>query len=105
MTLPSTHELTQLLKAWTAGDQALEKLILLLYRQLHQLAQCCMVGERSNHTFQSTALVNEVYLVWGTFFGRIGVTDATDSHRASRSRARGDSRPFAIVTRLRRSPG
>jgi RNA polymerase sigma factor (TIGR02999 family) len=63
MTLPSTHEVTQLLKAWTAGDQeALEKLTPLVYRQLHQLAQRCMAGERPNHTLQTTALVNEVYL-------------------------------------------
>jgi RNA polymerase sigma factor (TIGR02999 family) len=61
--LPSTHEVTQLLKAWTAGDeQALEKLTPLVYRQLHQVAQHYMAGERSDHTLQTTALVNEVYL-------------------------------------------
>jgi len=63
MALPSTHEVTQLLKAWTAGDQqALETLTPLVYRQLHQVAQRYMAGERSNHTLQTTALVNEVYL-------------------------------------------
>jgi RNA polymerase sigma-70 factor, ECF subfamily len=63
MTLPPTHEVTQLLKAWTAGDeQALEKLTPLVYRQLHQVAQHYMAGERSDHTLQTTALVNEVYL-------------------------------------------
>jgi RNA polymerase sigma-70 factor (ECF subfamily) len=63
MSLPSTHEVTQLLKAWTAGDhQALEKLTPLVYRQLHQVAQRCMAGERSDHTLQTTALVNETYL-------------------------------------------
>ena len=40
MILSSTHEVTQLLKAWTTGDeQALEKLTPLVYRQLHQAAQ------------------------------------------------------------------
>jgi RNA polymerase sigma factor (TIGR02999 family) len=63
MALPSTHDVTQLLKAWTSGDeQALEKLTPLVYRQLHRVAQRCMAGERSGHTLQTTALVNEVYL-------------------------------------------
>jgi len=40
MVLQSTHEVTQLLKAWTTGDeQALEKLTPLVYRRLHQVAQ------------------------------------------------------------------
>jgi RNA polymerase sigma factor (TIGR02999 family) len=63
MTVPSTHEVTQLLKAWTAGDkQALEKLTPLVYRQLHLVAQHCMAGERPGHTLQASGLVNEVYL-------------------------------------------
>jgi len=57
------HEITQLLRAWTAGDeQALEKLTPLVYQQLHRVAQRCMAGERRGHTLQATALVNEVYL-------------------------------------------
>jgi RNA polymerase sigma-70 factor, ECF subfamily len=63
MGLPSTHEITQLLKAWTAGDEeALGKLTPLVYEQLHEAARRCMAGERSGHTLQTTALVNEVYL-------------------------------------------
>src|SRR5208283_988209 len=63
MVLQSTHEVTQLLKAWTTGDeQALEKLIPLVYRRLHQVAQRFMAVQRSGHTLQTTALVNEVYL-------------------------------------------
>jgi RNA polymerase sigma factor (TIGR02999 family) len=63
MVLSSTHEVTQLLKAWTTGDErALEKLTPLVYRQLHQAAQRCMAGQRPGHTLQTTALVNEVYL-------------------------------------------
>jgi RNA polymerase sigma-70 factor, ECF subfamily len=63
MELPSTHEVTQLLKAWTTGDQqALEKLTPLVYDQLHRVARHYMFGERSGHTLQTTALVNEVYL-------------------------------------------
>ena len=63
MDTPSNHEVTQLLKAGSGGDaQALEKLTPLVYRQLHQIAQRYMGGERSGHTLQTTALVNEVYL-------------------------------------------
>ena len=63
MDTPSTHEVTQLLKAWGAGDEeALEKLTPLVYRQLHQIAQRYMAGERSGHMLQATALVNEAYL-------------------------------------------
>jgi RNA polymerase sigma-70 factor, ECF subfamily len=58
-----THEVTQLLKAWTGGDQtALEKLTSLVYEQLHRVAQRYMAGQRPGHTLQATALVNEVYL-------------------------------------------
>jgi RNA polymerase sigma factor (TIGR02999 family) len=63
MVPPSTHDVTHLLKAWSTGDeQALVKLTPLVYDQLHRIAQCCMAGERSGHTLQTTALVNEVYL-------------------------------------------
>ena len=58
-----THEVTRLLKAWTAGDpKALEKLTPLVYEQLHRVAQHYMAGQRPGHTLQTTALVNEVYL-------------------------------------------
>lgn len=63
MDTSSNHEITRLLKAWSGGDeQALKKLTPLVYRQLHQIAQRYMGGERSGHTLQTTALVNEAYL-------------------------------------------
>ena len=63
MVLPSTHEVTRLLKAWTTGDeQALEKLTPLVYEELHRRAHYYMVGQRPGHMMQTTALVNEVYL-------------------------------------------
>ena len=34
----------------------------LVERQLHQIAQRCMAGERAGHSLQATALVNEAYL-------------------------------------------
>jgi len=61
--MPSTHEITQLLGAWSAGDEhALEKLMPLVYDELHRLAQAYMGRERPGHTLQTTALVHEAYL-------------------------------------------
>jgi RNA polymerase sigma factor (TIGR02999 family) len=63
LTKPSSHEVTQLLLAWSDGDQtALEKLIPLVYEELHRLARHYMSGERPGHTLQTTALVDEAYL-------------------------------------------
>jgi RNA polymerase sigma factor (TIGR02999 family) len=63
MELPSTHEVTQLLKAWTAGDEkALEKLTPLVHKELHRVAHRCMAGQGPGHPLQTTELVNEVYL-------------------------------------------
>ena len=48
---------------WRSGDQsALEKLMPLVYKELHRLASQCMRRERAGHTLQTTALVNEAYL-------------------------------------------
>ena len=61
--MPPVHEITQLLQAWSDGDRdALEKLTPLVHKELHQAARRCMAGERSNHTLQATALINEVYV-------------------------------------------
>ena len=63
MTLRSGHEITQLLKAWTAGDeQALEKLAPVVYQELHRVARRCMAGQKPGHPLQTTDLVNEAYL-------------------------------------------
>jgi RNA polymerase sigma factor (TIGR02999 family) len=63
MTQPSTHEISELLVAWSDGDQsALERLMPLVYDELHRLAHRYMTGERAGHTLQTTALVNEAYL-------------------------------------------
>ena len=59
----SSHDVTQLLKAWSAGDEAaLDKMVPLVYRELHRAARRYMAGERSEHTLQTTALINEAYL-------------------------------------------
>jgi RNA polymerase sigma factor (TIGR02999 family) len=57
------HEVTQLLNAWGGGDQsALEKLMPLIYDELHRLAGRYMAHERPEHTLQTSALVNEAYV-------------------------------------------
>jgi len=57
------QDVTQLLQAWGEGDErALDKLMPLVYRELHRLAQRYMAHERLGHTLQTTALVNEAYL-------------------------------------------
>ena len=54
---------TELLRAWSQGDEsARERLIPLLYDELHRLARRFMRHERPDHTLQATALVNEAYL-------------------------------------------
>jgi RNA polymerase sigma factor (TIGR02999 family) len=59
----SPHEVTRLLQAWSAGEQgAFDKLVPVVYQELHRLAQRYMAQERPGHTLQTTALVNEAYL-------------------------------------------
>jgi RNA polymerase sigma-70 factor (ECF subfamily) len=59
----SPHEVTQLLRAWSDGDQqALDKLTRLVYRELYRRAHWHMARERVGHTLQTTALVNEIYV-------------------------------------------
>jgi len=54
---------TQLLGAWTAGDQsAMGELMPFVYSELRHLAERHLRGERLNHTLQGTALVHEAYL-------------------------------------------
>ena len=52
-----------MLQAWSDGDQAaLEKLMPLVYAELHRLARRYMRREHAGHTLQTSALVNEAYL-------------------------------------------
>lgn len=75
------HKVTALLHAWTAGELgARDRLISVVYRDLHKRAAAYLRRERVGHTLQPTALVHEAYLrlvdqrrvVWqnrGQFFG------------------------------------
>lgn len=48
---------------WRAGDQeALERLIPVVYKELRDIARYHLQRERPGHTLQSAALVHEVYL-------------------------------------------
>jgi len=65
MDTPSVSQarVTDLLTRWSDGDDAaLTELTPLVYEELLRLAHHHMGGQRSNHTLQTTALVNEVYL-------------------------------------------
>ena len=56
-------DVTGLLLQWRGGDaEALDALIPLVQRELHDVARRCMAGERGGHTLQPTALVNEAYV-------------------------------------------
>jgi RNA polymerase sigma-70 factor (ECF subfamily) len=59
----STHDVTRLLQAWGRGDAvALDKLVPLVYDELHRLAHCYMAREWAANTLQTTALVHEAYV-------------------------------------------
>jgi len=115
-------QVTQLLQQWQTGDRhALDRLIPLVYNELHVIAARHLTGERRNRTLQTTALVNEAYLKlidqrrtnWQNrahFFAvaarvmrRILLDDA--KHRLRRKRGAGavalsiDDAPFAVQVR------
>jgi RNA polymerase sigma factor (TIGR02999 family) len=59
----SADEVTRLLLDWANGNQqALEKLVPLIYDELRRMAHNCLYRERPGHTLQTTALVHEAYL-------------------------------------------
>ncbi len=56
-------EITELLLAWSGGEaSAIDKIIPLVYAELHRLARRCMRHERAGHTLQTSELINEAYL-------------------------------------------
>ena len=112
---PGTHpavDVTQLLLAWGAGDQAAgDRLLAAVYTELRRQAARAMRRESSEHTLQTTALVHEAYLrlvdqrrvVWQNrahFFGvaaqlmrRILVDHARERRAAKRG---GGARPLTL---------
>ena len=63
MSVPDAHEVTELLVAWSDGDeQALDRLAPLVQAELRRLARHYMTRERDDHLLQTSALINEAYL-------------------------------------------
>ena len=57
------YEVTQLLIAWSNGDQvARERLMSVVYEELHRLARRYMRNESPGHTLQTSALVHEAFI-------------------------------------------
>jgi RNA polymerase sigma-70 factor (ECF subfamily) len=120
MATASPRDVTQLLQAWSRGEeQALEALIPLIYRELRQRAHRYMGRERPGHTLQTTALINEAYLrlvgsasvAWESrshFFAiaaRMMRRILVDHARTRRSLKRGgDGRPVSLDEGLLVSP-
>lgn len=61
--MSAKNEITNLVQALGRGaSNAAQRLTPFVYEELHRLAVNYMQGERSGHTLQPTALVNEAYL-------------------------------------------
>jgi RNA polymerase sigma factor (TIGR02999 family) len=84
----SQQEVTGLLARWSQGDgAALAELTPLVYEELRRLAHHLMEGQRTDHTLQTTALVNEAYL---------RLADQTNPHWQNRAHF------FAVAARAMR---
>jgi RNA polymerase sigma factor (TIGR02999 family) len=84
----SSHRVTQLLAQWSHGDDAaLAELTPLIYEELHRVAHHHLSRQRSGHTLQTTALVNEAYL---------RLADQTNPHWQNRAHF------FAVAARAMR---
>jgi len=60
---PQPTQVTELLHQWVDGDEkAKDALVPVVYDELRRVARRCLIGQRPDHTLQSTALVHEVYL-------------------------------------------
>jgi RNA polymerase sigma factor (TIGR02999 family) len=63
MPLPAKPDVTQLLVLWSQGEAgALERLLPIVYAELHRIAARQLRRERRDHTLNPTALVHELYL-------------------------------------------
>ena len=61
--MPAQTEITALLRSWRAGEEkALERLTDAVYPELHRIARGAFHREKSGHTLQPTALINEAFL-------------------------------------------
>jgi RNA polymerase sigma factor (TIGR02999 family) len=61
--MPNANDITQLLLAWGQGDSAAgDRLLPVVYNELHRRAAAAMRREGEGHTLQPTALVHEAYM-------------------------------------------
>jgi RNA polymerase sigma-70 factor, ECF subfamily len=57
------QDITGMLREWSDGNaEALERLLPLVYKELHRQAASYLRRERPDHTLQATALINEAYV-------------------------------------------
>lgn len=62
MSSDSSQQITELLRAWQAGDeQALERFVPAVYDELRRLARRQLRNERQGHSLQPSDLVHEAY--------------------------------------------
>jgi RNA polymerase sigma-70 factor (ECF subfamily) len=63
VTQSSPEQVSLLLQSWRLGNRtALDRLVPLVYDELHRIAYRYMRAERVDQTLQTTALVHEAYL-------------------------------------------
>ena len=63
MSSASTPPPGELFRLWRSGDEeALHRLLPLVYEELRRVARRHLQGERPGHTLQTTALIHEAYL-------------------------------------------
>src|SRR5689334_5829613 len=63
LSMSSAADISHLLAAWSDGDEsALDQLVPAVEAELRRLAAHYMRAERTGHTLETTALINEVYL-------------------------------------------
>ncbi|HKQ06234.1 MAG TPA: sigma-70 family RNA polymerase sigma factor [Blastocatellia bacterium] len=63
MAVRTSNQVTHLLLEWSGGDQAaLDRLMPVVYDELHRVAVSYLRREAAGHTLQPTALVHEAYL-------------------------------------------
>jgi RNA polymerase sigma factor (TIGR02999 family) len=84
----SQQRVTELLVQWSQGnDAALAELTPLVYEDLRRVAHHHLIGQRPDHTLQTTALVHEAYL---------RLADQTNPHWQNRAHF------FAVAARAMR---
>lgn len=92
MNADTTHRITNLLRAWSDGEQAAgEELAALVYQELRGIAERQMRHERQNHTLNPSALVHEAFMKLLTY-RRVQWQDRQHFYRA----AAGQMRRFLI---------